>query len=106
MSFVIVAKFQVKPDKNLEFKELITNTAEQSWLEPGLVKYILVEDPTQPNLFTLVEFFATESDFQVHRESAHLAKFREQVSDLLAAAPDVIRGMPTLANRNSKADIK
>ncbi|MBM3691513.1 MAG: antibiotic biosynthesis monooxygenase [Actinobacteria bacterium] len=105
MSFVVVAKFQVKSDKNQEFKELITKTAEQSWLEAGLVKYILVEDPTQPNLFTLVEFFATESDFQAHRESAHLAKFREQVSDLLATAPEVVRGIPTLANRNSKADI-
>ena len=106
MSYVIVAKFQVKPDKNQEFKDLITKTAEQSWLEPGLVKYILVEDPTQTNLFTLVEFFTTESDFQAHRESTHLAKFRDQVSDLLAAAPEVVRGFPTLANRNSKADIK
>lgn len=106
MSFVIVAKFQVKSDKNHEFKELITKTAEQSWLEAGLIKYILVEDPTQPNLFTLVEFFATESDFQAHRESAHLAEFREQVGDLLAAAPEVVRGIPTLAKQNSKADIK
>lgn len=105
MSFVIVAKFQAKPDKATEFKELITKTAQQSWLEPGLVKYILVEDPAQPNLFTLVEFFATESDYLAHRESQHLVQFREHVGQLLAAPAEVVRGLPTLANLHPKADI-
>lgn len=103
MSFVVVAKFHAKPDAANSLKELIIQTAKQSWEEPGLLKYILVEDPNQPEVFTLVEFFKSEADFQAHRETAHLAKFRDQVADLLAVAPEVIRGIPTLASLDAKA---
>ena len=103
MSFVVVAKFHAKPDAGESLKELIIQTAKQSWEEPGLLKYILVEDPNQPQVFTLVEFFKSEADFQAHRETVHLAKFRNQVTDLLAAEPEVVRGIPTLASFNVKA---
>jgi quinol monooxygenase YgiN len=105
MSFIIVAKFTVKPEKKLEFKELITNTARLSWFEAGLIKYILVEDENQPELFTLVEFFESEEDYLSHRESPHLQQFRSQVTDLLSEPAQVVRGVPTLAHLSSKADV-
>lgn len=103
MSFVVVAKFKAKPECAADLKELITQTAKQSWQEPGLLKYVLVEDPNQPELFTLVEHFKTEADFQAHRETEHLANFREHVLSLLASEPEVIRGSATLAQLDPKA---
>lgn len=105
MSFIVVAKFRAKPESATKLKELITETAKQSWQEPGLLKYILVEDPNQPDLFTLVEFFETEADFNEHRQTAHLINFRDQVAELLASAPEVVRGVATLAQLDPKARI-
>jgi quinol monooxygenase YgiN len=105
MSFVVVAKLTAKAETVAQLRELITQTATQSWLELGLIKYILVEDPTQPNSFVLVEFFSSEADYMTHRDSEHLANFRTQVAELLANDPEVIRGVPTLADQNPKAGI-
>ncbi|MEY3568683.1 MAG: hypothetical protein RL587_1124, partial [Actinomycetota bacterium] len=52
MSFVVVAKFRAKLDCVVELNDLITETAKASWEEPGLIKYILILDPNQVNLFT------------------------------------------------------
>jgi len=105
MSFVVVAKLTAKAQSVQQLRDLITKTAAQSWLEPGLVKYILVEDPTQPQSFTLVEFFSSEADYISHRDSEHLANFRSQVADLLASEAEVFRGTPVLAQQNPKAGI-
>ncbi len=105
MSYVVVAKFQAKPESTSALAALIEKTAIESWQETGLLKYILVSDPTQPELFTLIEFFATEADYLLHRETTHLAAFRDAITPLLAAAPEVVRGVPALAHLNSKAGI-
>lgn len=105
MTFIVIAKFRAKPESAVNLKDLITQTAKESWQEPGLLKYILVEDPNQPEIFTLIEFFNTEADFQVHRETEHLANFRDQVTDLLASAPEVVRGIATLAKLDPKARV-
>ena len=105
MSYIVIAKFVAKPESTAALAELITQTATQSWLEPGLIKYILVKDPTQPELFTIVEFFVTESDYLSHRETDHLAKFRTAVTPLLASPPEVVRGVAALANLDPKASI-
>lgn len=105
MSFVVVAKFQAKPDSIAALTELITQTAIKSWEEPGLLKYILVSDDTQPDRLTLVEFFESEAAYLFHRDSSYLANFREQVSALIASPPEVVRGVPALVALNPKAGI-
>lgn len=105
MSFVVVAKLRAKPECIDQLRNLIVETAKSSWLESGLIKYILITDSSQLDLFTLVEFFETESAYHSHRDSDHLASFRIQVAELLAADPEVVRGVPQLAELNPKAGI-
>jgi quinol monooxygenase YgiN len=105
MSFVVIAKLTAKPETQQQLQELITQTAKASWLEAGLLKYILVKDPNQPHSFVLVEFFNSEADYILHRDSSHLDIFRSQVSELLAGEPEVFRGTPALAQLDPKAGI-
>ncbi len=105
MSFVVVAKFRAKLDCVVELNDLITETAKASWEEPGLIKYILILDPNQGNLFTIVEFFNSEEDYLKHRDSSYLKSFRDSLENLLLEPPDVIRGIPVLDALNPKAGV-
>jgi quinol monooxygenase YgiN len=103
MSFVVIAKLTAKAETQQRLQDLVTQTAQASWLEAGLLKYILVTDPNQPNSFVLVEFFKSEADYISHRDSSHLNNFRSKVSELLAGEPEVFRGVPALAQLDPKA---
>jgi quinol monooxygenase YgiN len=105
MSLVVIAKFTAKSEQRQELHALVEQTAQASWAEAGLVKYIVTSSESEPNVLVLVEFFETEGDYLSHRESQHLNEFRERVSGLLATEPEVFRGVPTLSGVHAKAGI-
>ena len=75
--FVIIAEFEVKPDKLEQFLELAKTDASQSVAkEPGCHQFDVSLDREQPNRVVLYEVYANEAAFDAHIETPHLAAFR------------------------------
>ena len=81
--YVIIAEFEVKPDKLEQFLELARTDASQSVArEPGCHQFDVTLDREQPNRVVLYEVYEDEAAFNAHLETPHLAAFRAGIHDL------------------------
>ena len=81
--FVIIAEFEVKPDKLEQFLELARTDASQSVAnEPGCRQFDVTLDREQPNRVVLYEVYEDAAAFDAHLETPHLAAFRAGIENL------------------------
>ena len=86
--FVIIAEFEVKPDKLEQFLELARTDASQSVAnEPGCHQFDVTLEREQPNRVVLYEVYADEAAFDAHAETPHLAAFRAGIENLIVSRP-------------------
>jgi quinol monooxygenase YgiN len=84
--FVIIAEFEVKPDKLERFLELAQTDASQSVAnEPGCRQFDVTLDREQPNRVVLYEVYDDEAAFDAHVETPHLAAFRAGIGSLIVS---------------------
>ena len=84
--FVIIAEFEVKPDKLAQFLELARTDASQSVArEPGCHQFDVTLDREQPNRVVLYEVYDDEAAFNAHLETPHLAAFRAGIDNLVVS---------------------
>jgi quinol monooxygenase YgiN len=84
--FVIIAEFEVKPDRLEQFLELARADASQSVAkEPGCGQFDVTLDREQPNRVVLYEVYQDEAAFDAHLETPHLAAFRAGIEDLIVS---------------------
>jgi quinol monooxygenase YgiN len=84
--FVIVAEFEVKPDRLEQFLELARADASQSVAnEPGCRQFDVTLDREQPNRVVLYEVYQDEAAFDAHLQTPHLAAFRAGIEDLIVS---------------------
>jgi quinol monooxygenase YgiN len=84
--FVIVAEFEVKPDKLEQFLELArTDAAHSVEREPGCRQFDVTLDREQPNRVLLYEIYDDEAAFDAHLETPHLAAFRADIESLIVS---------------------
>jgi quinol monooxygenase YgiN len=76
---------QVKADCVDAFVEATKENARHSLLEPGIARFDLVQDRDDPAHFVLVEVYKTDDAPAAHKETAHYAKWRDTVAELMAA---------------------
>ncbi|MGI9436119.1 MAG: putative quinol monooxygenase [Geminicoccaceae bacterium] len=82
--FVIVAEFEVKPEKIDRFMELAIEDASQSIAkEPDCLQFDVTILEDNPNHVLLYEVYADEAAFDAHLETPHCKVFREQIDDLV-----------------------
>jgi quinol monooxygenase YgiN len=74
----------VKPEYIEEFREASLENARESLKEPGVARFDLVQEVDDPTRFALLEVYRTEADPPKHKETAHYAKWRDTVEDMLA----------------------
>ena len=83
-AFVIIAEFEVKPDKLEQFLELARTDASQSVeREPGCRQFDVTLDREQPNRVMLYEIYDDEAAFDAHLKTPHLAAFRAGIESLI-----------------------
>lgn len=58
--------------------------ARNSLKEPGVARFDLVQDRNDPAHFVLVEVYKTADAPAAHKETAHYAKWRDTVADMMA----------------------
>ncbi len=81
---VVLVHVHVKPDKVEAFKAASADNARNSRLEPGVGGFEVLQQNDDPTRFVLVESYRTPEAPAQHKETAHYAKWRDTVADMMA----------------------
>ncbi len=81
---VIVHVFvHVKPEYIEAFKQASLDNARNSVQEAGIARFDVIQQQDDPTRFVLVEVYHTADDPARHKETAHYARWRDTVADMM-----------------------
>ena len=75
---------RVKPDDVDAFITATIANATASLLEPGVLRFDFMRREDEPAEFQLVEMYRTAEDVAHHKTTAHYARWRDTVADMMA----------------------
>ena len=81
---VVHVHVHVKPDQVEAFKQASLENARNSVQEPGVARFDVIQQQDDPTRFVLVEVYRTPEDPARHKETAHYAKWRNAVAEMMA----------------------
>ncbi len=82
--FIVHVHVHVKPESIEAFKEATLENARNSVQEPGIARFDVIQQRDNPAKFILVECYRTSDDPAEHKKTAHYAKWRDTVADMMA----------------------
>ena len=94
---------QVKPDCVDAFIAATEENARNSLQEPGVARFDFVQDRDDSGHFVLVEVYKDAAAPVAHKETAHYAKWRDTVADMMAVPRSSIK-FETLYPENDRWD--
>jgi len=84
-SLIIVhVHVRVKPDAIDAFRAASIDNARESVREPGIARFDVVQSTEDPTRFVLVEVYRSADAPAAHKATAHYARWRDAVADLMA----------------------
>jgi quinol monooxygenase YgiN len=66
------------------FKEVTIENARNSVLEPGIARFDAIQQQDDPTRFILIEIYRTVEATIAHKQTAHYAKWRDAVQNMMA----------------------
>lgn len=93
ISLVIVV--EANPEKVEEFVRFLSEEAADAISnEPGCRDFVISQSATEPNVFTLAEFYDDAAALDAHRLTPHFLLFQERVKefDLIRNKREVVMG--------------
>ena len=81
---VVHVHARVKPDAVEAFRAASLDNARASVREPGVARFDVVQSTEDPTRFVLVEVYRTPDAPAAHKQTAHYARWRDAVADLMA----------------------
>lgn len=81
---IVHVHVQVKPECVEAFQAVSLENASHSVQEPGIARFDVVQQADDPTRFVLVEAYRTDDAPAKHKETAHYAKWRDTVADMMA----------------------
>jgi len=84
MVLIVHVHVRVKPDQVEAFKAATVENARNSIREPGIARFDVIQQQDDPTRFVLVEVYRTVEDTVRHKQTAHYAKWRDAVADMMA----------------------
>jgi len=81
---IVAIQIRVKPEFLDAFAEASLENASHSVREPGIARFDILRDSADPAHFVFVEVYRDENAQARHRETAHYAKWRDTVADMMA----------------------
>lgn len=85
------AAFPLDPDKRDEALEMISELAEKSRAEPGMIDYRPALDVDDPNVVRFFERYEDAAAFEAHSQTEHFREFEAALPDLLAGEPEITK---------------
>jgi len=82
---IIHVHVQVKPESIEAFRQATVENAQNSVREPGIARFDVIQDASNPAQFVLVEVYRHADARAQHRATAHYQKWRDAVEDMMAA---------------------
>lgn len=82
--YILIVQIRAKLEFVDAFREASLENAQNSIQEPGVVRFDVLQDIEDAAHFTLVEVYRTPEGHAQHRETAHYAKWRDTVTDMMA----------------------
>ena len=84
-SLIVVHVYaHVKPDAVEAFRAASIENSRASLREPGVARFDVVQSTEDPTRFVLVEAYRTTDAPAAHKATAHYARWRDAVADLMA----------------------
>lgn len=82
--FIVHVFCHARPESIEAFKTACVENARHSVQEPGIARFDVIQQQDDPSRFVLVEVYRTPDDPARHKETAHYARWRDTVADMLA----------------------
>jgi len=80
---IVHVHVHVKPESIEAFRQATIENASQSVREPGIARFDVVQQNDDPSRFILVEVYRTPEAPAQHKETAHYAKWRDSVAEMM-----------------------
>jgi quinol monooxygenase YgiN len=81
---IVHVQIQVKPGTEDAFIEATLENARNSVQEPGVARFDVIRETADPTRFVLMEVYRGADAAARHKETAHYAKWRDTVADMMA----------------------
>jgi quinol monooxygenase YgiN len=81
----------VKPEQVEPFKAATLDNARNSVQEPGIARFDVIQRQDDPTRFVLVEVYRDLPATVAHKETAHYARWRDAVADMMAEPRTAIK---------------
>jgi len=82
--YIVHVHIQVKPGTEDAFIAASLENARNSVREAGVARFDVIRDTADPSKFVLVEVYRDTAAAASHKETAHYAKWRDTVADMMA----------------------
>ena len=81
---IVLVLVHIKPEFLEAFKQASLENASNSVKEPGIARFDVIQQSDDPTKFILVEIYKTTEALGAHKETAHYAKWRDTVAEMMA----------------------
>ena len=81
--FIVHVHVHVKPEFVEAFQQATIENARKSVQEPGIARFDVIQQTDDPARFVLVEVYRDASAPGKHKETAHYARWRDEVSKMM-----------------------
>jgi autoinducer 2-degrading protein len=82
--FIVHVHVHVKPESIEAFKQAALENARNSVKEAGVARFDVIQQSDDPRRFVLLEVYRDEKAQAQHKETAHYARWRDAVADMMA----------------------
>lgn len=81
---IVLVRVHVKPEFVEAFKQASIDNASNSVKEAGVARFDVIQQAEDPTKFILVEVYKTSDAPAAHKETAHYARWRDTVAEMMA----------------------
>jgi len=85
------AELPIHPDKREQAMELVSDVAEKSRQESGILEYRVMVDKDDQNHLTFLEQYENEEAFDSHMQAEHTQRLVEELPEILGGEPEAHR---------------
>jgi quinol monooxygenase YgiN len=80
---IVLVHVHVKPEFVQAFKQASIENASSSVKEPGVARFDVIQQADDPAKFILVEVYRSAEATAAHKETAHYARWRDTVAEMM-----------------------
>jgi quinol monooxygenase YgiN len=81
---IVHVHVHVKPESVADFRQTTLENARLSVQEPGIAGFDVIEQQDDRTRFVLIEVYRSPAAAAAHKGTAHYAKWRDEVADMMA----------------------